>query len=201
MRCQESFFRRDNMAFGSRLKEVRKEKGFSQNQVAEELYVSRQSVSKWENGFCYPELENFYRLCKLYDKTSEELLKGINVYGMEIQDVNDSGVNDPEVNDPEVNDPEVNDPEVNDPENVEIIVISEEKYDLNSFSFLSFVPFVGLYYVVRKYLKDIGKAKTKLFLLNFIISVFITLGFIMFVYYEIPKTSRMNSSYLSLFYL
>ncbi len=167
---------RDTIAFGSRLKEIRKEKGFSQNQVAEELYVSRQSVSKWENGFCYPELENFYHLCKLYDKNSEELLNGINVYGMEIQ-------------------------EVNDPENVEKIVISEEKYDFNSFSLLSFFPFVGLYYVVRKYLKGIGEAKSKIFLLNFIISVFITLLFIVFVYCEIPKTSRMNSAYSSLFYL
>lgn len=45
------------MAFGERLQEVRKRSGLTQEEFAEQLQVSRQSVSRWESGRGYPEME------------------------------------------------------------------------------------------------------------------------------------------------
>lgn len=55
-----------NMLLGEKLKKARKNIGMSQNEVAEELMLSRQTISKWENNVCLPDLENFQRICKLY---------------------------------------------------------------------------------------------------------------------------------------
>ena len=46
------------MKFGENLKNIRKEKNMSQEQLAEKVNVSRQSVSKWETGESYPEMNN-----------------------------------------------------------------------------------------------------------------------------------------------
>ena len=45
------------MKFNEKLQKLRKEKGMSQEALADELGVSRQAVSKWENGQVYPETE------------------------------------------------------------------------------------------------------------------------------------------------
>lgn len=42
------------MIFAEKLKTERSKKGWSQEELAEKLFVSRQSVSKWENGQNYP---------------------------------------------------------------------------------------------------------------------------------------------------
>lgn len=47
------------MAFADNLKEMRKKKGLSQEELADLLNVSRQAVSKWEQGIGYPEVENY----------------------------------------------------------------------------------------------------------------------------------------------
>lgn len=54
------------MLLGEKLKVVRNKIGMSQNEVAENLRISRQTVSKWENNVCLPDLENFQKICKLY---------------------------------------------------------------------------------------------------------------------------------------
>ncbi|KON86001.1 XRE family transcriptional regulator [Sporosarcina globispora] len=46
------------MIFAEKLKKERKEKGWSQEELAEKLFVSRQSVSKWENGRTTPALKS-----------------------------------------------------------------------------------------------------------------------------------------------
>ena len=45
------------MSFAENLKQIRKEHGYSQEELAELLDVSRQAVGKWENGQGYPEVE------------------------------------------------------------------------------------------------------------------------------------------------
>ena len=55
------------MKFGENLKRFRKNKDMSQEQLAEKLNVSRQSVSKWENGESYPEMNNILELCKIFN--------------------------------------------------------------------------------------------------------------------------------------
>ena len=47
-----------HMSFAGRLKISRKEKGYSQEPLAEELEVSRQSITKWETGTAFPELRS-----------------------------------------------------------------------------------------------------------------------------------------------
>ena len=54
------------MKFGENLKILRTKKGYSQEQLAEKVNVSRQSVSKWETGESYPEMNNILELCKIF---------------------------------------------------------------------------------------------------------------------------------------
>ncbi len=54
------------MKFGENLKSLRKSNNLSQEQLAERVNVSRQSVSKWETGEAYPEMNNILELCKIF---------------------------------------------------------------------------------------------------------------------------------------
>lgn len=53
------------MNFGENLKKLRKARKLSQEDLAEKMQVSRQSVSKWETGAAYPEMNNILELCKI----------------------------------------------------------------------------------------------------------------------------------------
>ena len=64
------------MKIGERLQQLRKEKGISQEILAEQLHVTRQAVSKWETGQSYPDLDNLGALCKLYGVTADYILYG-----------------------------------------------------------------------------------------------------------------------------
>ena len=64
------------MTIGERLYNLRKEKGISQEALANELNVSRQSVSKWETGESTPDFDKIIPLCEFYGITSDELLSG-----------------------------------------------------------------------------------------------------------------------------
>ncbi len=54
------------MKFGDNLRSLRKSKKLSQEDLAEKVNVSRQSVSKWETGDAYPEMNNILELCKIF---------------------------------------------------------------------------------------------------------------------------------------
>lgn len=64
------------MTIGQRLYEMRKQKCLSQEQVADVLGVTRQTVSKWETDQTTPDFDKILPLCELYNITSDELLKG-----------------------------------------------------------------------------------------------------------------------------
>lgn len=66
----------NNTAFAANLALLRKERGLSQEQLAERLGVSRQSVSKWESGICLPELTTLDALCTMFGCTLDTLLRG-----------------------------------------------------------------------------------------------------------------------------
>ncbi len=57
-----------NMIFSKRLKKEREKRGWSQTDLAEEIHVSRQSVSKWETGKNYPSIASVIAtfLCYLH---------------------------------------------------------------------------------------------------------------------------------------
>ena len=62
------------MNFCNNLQKLRKNKNISQEQLAEELGVSRQAVSKWESGASYPEMDKLVLLCKIFNCNLDDLL-------------------------------------------------------------------------------------------------------------------------------
>lgn len=64
------------MNIGEKLFELRKEKNLSQEEVAERLNVTRQTVSKWETNQSTPDFDKIIPLCKLFEIGAEELLTG-----------------------------------------------------------------------------------------------------------------------------
>ncbi|MFD6442967.1 helix-turn-helix domain-containing protein, partial [Peribacillus sp. NPDC060186] len=63
------------MIFSERLKKEREKRNWSQNDLAEKIHVSRQSVSKWETGKNYPSIEVLINLSDLFQITVDELLR------------------------------------------------------------------------------------------------------------------------------
>lgn len=63
------------MIFADKLIRLRKKAGWSQEELAARLDVSRQSVSKWESAQSIPDLEKIVRLSKLFGVTTDYLLK------------------------------------------------------------------------------------------------------------------------------
>lgn len=64
----------DFQAVGEKIHNLRTERGYSQDELAEMLFVSRQAVSRWELGLTLPSVDNLAELCKLFEVTFEELL-------------------------------------------------------------------------------------------------------------------------------
>ena len=65
------------MNMSDRIQYLRKTKGISQEELADKVGVSRQAVSKWENGTSDPNTTNLIALSRLYKVTPEDLLKCI----------------------------------------------------------------------------------------------------------------------------
>lgn len=65
------------MNLGEKLLQLRKEKHLSQEEVAEKLNVTRQTISKWETDQSTPDFDKILPLCELYGITANELLTGI----------------------------------------------------------------------------------------------------------------------------
>ena len=66
----------DQARIGRFLQELRKEKGLTQEQLAENLFVARRTVSRWETGSNMPDLDVLVQLADLYDVDLRELLDG-----------------------------------------------------------------------------------------------------------------------------
>ena len=64
------------MEFNIKLQELRKQKGLTQEELAERLFVSRTAVSKWESGRGYPNIDSLKAIAKCFDVTIDELLSG-----------------------------------------------------------------------------------------------------------------------------
>ena len=63
------------MTLGEKIAKQRKELNFTQEQLADILGVSRQSISKWESDIAYPETDKLIELGKLFDCSMDYLLK------------------------------------------------------------------------------------------------------------------------------
>ena len=64
------------MEFNEKLQELRKNKGLTQEELAEILYVSRTAVSKWESGRGYPNIDSLKEISKFFEVSIDDLLSG-----------------------------------------------------------------------------------------------------------------------------
>ena len=62
------------MEFNEKLQELRKQRGLTQEELAEKLYVSRTAISKWESGRGYPNIESLKAIAKFFSVTVDDLL-------------------------------------------------------------------------------------------------------------------------------
>ncbi|MGG3609689.1 helix-turn-helix transcriptional regulator [Priestia megaterium] len=63
------------MNLGDKLKELRKEHNYSQQQLAEKLHVTAQAISKWENNKSVPDIINLVQLSEAYNISLDYLIK------------------------------------------------------------------------------------------------------------------------------
>lgn len=64
------------MELNSQIKKYRTELGLSQEELAEKVYVTRQTVSNWETGKSYPDIHSLLLLGTLFDLSLDQLIKG-----------------------------------------------------------------------------------------------------------------------------
>lgn len=64
------------MSFGENINYLRKKKGLTQDDLAEALELSRQTISRWENDSSLPDVETLIKLCELLDTDMETLVRG-----------------------------------------------------------------------------------------------------------------------------
>ena len=70
------------MNIADRIQCLRKNKGLSQEELADKVGVSRQAVSKWESEQSTPDIEKIFILCELFEVTTDYILKGIEPVSM-----------------------------------------------------------------------------------------------------------------------
>ena len=80
------------MNIADRIQSLRKTKGVSQEELAEQTGVSRQAVSKWEGGQSVPEIDKVIVMSDYFNVTTDYLLKGIEPKSEEIKKKPDAGV-------------------------------------------------------------------------------------------------------------
>ena len=76
-----------NETFGQRLARLRKEKGFTQEDIADKINISPQAVSKWENDISSPDIQTLIKLSDIFEVSLDDLLgkekKGVEVVSPE----------------------------------------------------------------------------------------------------------------------
>lgn len=74
----------NKMSLGENLQYLRKKDNITQEQLAEKLDVSRQSVSKWESDTTYPEMDKLIQLCQMFHCSLDDLVQG-NIYEIDTE--------------------------------------------------------------------------------------------------------------------
>ena len=67
------------MEFNEKLQELRKQKGLTQEELAQKLYVSRTAISKWESGRGYPSIDSLKSIARFFSITVDELLSSYEI--------------------------------------------------------------------------------------------------------------------------
>ena len=63
------------MQIGNKINQLRKLSGMTQEQLAEKLNVSRQTISKWESGGSFPDIESVVKVSKIFQVSLDDLLQ------------------------------------------------------------------------------------------------------------------------------
>ena len=71
------------MIFADKLIQLRKKSGWTQEKLAQQMHVSRQSISKWEGAQSVPDLEKMVQLSRLFHVTTDYLLKDEEEYTLQ----------------------------------------------------------------------------------------------------------------------
>lgn len=87
------------MKFEEKLIRLRKARGFSQEELAEKLEVSRQAVSRWELGSTLPDIPNLVQLCELFGVTTDYLVREEGI--SDSANLKESGLGETEPKEPE----------------------------------------------------------------------------------------------------
>ena len=74
------------MEFNEKLQNLRKQKGLTQEEFAEALYVSRTAISKWESGRGYPSIDSLKEIAKYFSVTIDELFSSDEVLSIAEED-------------------------------------------------------------------------------------------------------------------
>jgi transcriptional regulator with XRE-family HTH domain len=64
----------DFVEVGNKIAQQRKAHKLSQEELADQLYITRQALSKWENGTSIPSIDSLLELCKIFEISFEEML-------------------------------------------------------------------------------------------------------------------------------
>ena len=83
------------MNFGEKIQKLRNQNKWTQEDLAEKLYVSRTAVSKWESGKGYPNIDSLKDIAKIFNITIDELLSSEEIIGIA---KNENNTNIKEVN-------------------------------------------------------------------------------------------------------
>lgn len=82
--------------FAEQLKDFRRQKGLSQDDLANQLHLSRQAISRWENGETAPDLDTLVKLVSIFEVTLDELVTGVNPEPFIVENVTESDEEDEE---------------------------------------------------------------------------------------------------------
>jgi len=63
------------MEFNEKLQELRKKRGMTQEELAQQIYVSRAAISKWESGRGYPNIDSLKEIARFFSVTVDELIR------------------------------------------------------------------------------------------------------------------------------
>ena len=74
------------MSLGSKIQQIRKEHGLSQEQFADQFHVTRQTVSNWENDRNYPDMTSLRQISETFGISFDTLLKEDEVYLQRVDD-------------------------------------------------------------------------------------------------------------------
>lgn len=73
---QRAIERKGSMELARQLKAKREKRGLSQDEVSKAIFVSRQTISNWENDKTYPDVQSLLLLSQLFEVSIDELVRG-----------------------------------------------------------------------------------------------------------------------------